>query len=141
MKKEYLTISEFAEIVGRSPQAIYKQVDKKLKRFIKPNSKPILIEKSAVSLYSIDSDFQPVNQPVDNQLLNQLNDEINQYREREKHYQEQIKDLQQALHQEQVLHLESKRQIQLLTGSIDVEPKEKDNPPEGWFNRLFKRKQ
>lgn len=67
-KKRY-TVAEYAELMGVSTQAIYKQRNKKLKgRYIKENG---------VS-YVLADDTEPTNQPTNNQPDNQPTNQNNQ---------------------------------------------------------------
>ena len=64
MKNEYLTIAEFAETVGVSKQAIYQQLNKKLKGFVQVVDGKKCVEKTALALYVINDVEQEVEQGV-----------------------------------------------------------------------------
>lgn len=81
MEDKYISISEFAKILNISKQAVYKQVDKKLKDYVKLVDKRIMLNIQALKdVYGVEVDeveqpIQPkvetVEQPVqqDNQLI------------------------------------------------------------------------
>ena len=68
-EKEYLTVAEFADAVGISKQAVYKQLNNQLKGRFKLVGKRKMIEKSATALFLKNEDNQSFNQ-LNNQLLN-----------------------------------------------------------------------
>ena len=71
----YITVKEFAENVGVSPQAIYKRLATDLKKYVKVVDSKKLINIKAYehfSLKAIDNEFNK----VDNELINQLKEVI-----------------------------------------------------------------
>ena len=55
--KEFLTVKEFAELVGRSRQAIYKQLDNQLKEFVQVIDNKKMIKSEALKdVFDIDPD-------------------------------------------------------------------------------------
>ena len=63
--KELLTIKEFADLAGKSPQAIYKQLNSRLKPFVQSvDNKKMLKSKALWEVFSID----PENPPEVDQL-------------------------------------------------------------------------
>lgn len=100
MNKDYLTIKEFAATVGVSQQAIYKQLNNKLKTYLKVVDNKKMLDKSALELFK----KQPETTQVEQQLINMLQTELNKKNE-------QIEKLQQALDQAQRLHAMDKQRI------------------------------
>ena len=121
MDKEYLTIKEFAAAVGVSQQAIYKQLNNKLKPYLKVVENKKMLEKSALELFKKEEKINEVEQ----QLINMLQTELNAKNE-------QIERLQQALDQAQKLHaMEKQRVLELedkMAAAAEEEPKKK------WWN-------
>lgn len=67
--KELLTIKEFAELSGRTPQAIYKQLNNKLSPFVKVVDNKKMLEKRALKeVFDID---------IEQQKQQQLNEKTN----------------------------------------------------------------
>lgn len=139
MNERYISIQEFAEIVGISKQAVYKQVDKKLNNYIKRVDRRIMLNIQALhDVYGIEVDqlnqpkVEKVDQPnqPDNQLIIEIlreelrkkDEEIKSLREEHKTeiewYKEEIKTrnqniivLNENLKHEQQLHYMSKQKI------------------------------
>jgi hypothetical protein len=159
--REYLTVSEYAEIKGISKQAVYQQLNKQLKEFL------ILVNgKKCVNISILTADEleklkllkQPDEQPVDkveqvelNQfqalLENQLAEKdkvIESLLKQNEALQEQNTRLTELLHNSQVL-LAAEKQL-LVQGRSDISKEEteiKDEPLEpkkiGFIKRLFSR--
>ena len=68
MKNKYLSITDFAERVKVSPQAIYKRQYTDLKPFIKLVEGKKAISEAALQLFSPTNLTPAVEQPVDNQI-------------------------------------------------------------------------
>ena len=51
MEKEYLSIKDFAQAVGISQQAVYKQLNNKLQPYLKVVDNKKMLEKSALKLF------------------------------------------------------------------------------------------
>jgi predicted transcriptional regulator len=114
--KEYVSVKEFAELVGITPQGVYKQLNNKLKdRFIR-DGKKIKIEKSASELFE-NKDSSTVEQQFNNQLINEL---INQLKAKD----EQIAHFQKLLDQEQQLRMVAEKKV------LQIEEK-----PRKWWQR------
>ena len=125
--QEYISIKEFAERAGVSPQAIYKrlnQVDNQLNNYIKPvGNRRMLNIKALQDIYGIrvDNQNQPVEQPVVNfsqpdqirLLQDQLNSKDQQLREQAE--QEQKKDEQIRMLQEQLIEQDQRHHEQIQT--------------------------
>lgn len=65
--KDFLTVKEFAEMANKKPQTIYKQLDKRLKPYVKIDKGQKVISAEALKdFYGVEQPFQPdstVNQP------------------------------------------------------------------------------
>lgn len=103
MAKEYISIKEFAELAGVSQQAIYKQLNNKLKTYLKIVDGKKTLEKSALELFR----KQENSSTVEQQLINMLQTELNKKNE-------QIATLQKLLDQEQQLHAMARQELKLL---------------------------
>ena len=134
-EKEYLTVAEFADAVGISKQAVYKQLNNQLKGRFKLVGKRKMIEKSATALFLKNEDNQSFNQ-----LLNQLNNQLN---EQLKEKDAQIAQLQKLLDQEQQLTLvANKRVLELENRTRALEDHNKELEVQAnktWIQRLFKK--
>ena len=159
---DYLTIKEFAEKVGVSQQAIYKQVERKLKNYVKlvDNQKMIDI-KALQEVYDIgveqpiQPNIEPVEQPIqsssqqiiDRLLFDMLHEELRKkneqietlqqiIKENELKYHESLMQSQQNLEREQQLHLLSKQRI------LELESKQEEEMIQeevnGFWTRLFR---
>lgn len=130
---EYLTVKEFAEEVGITTQAVYKQLNNQLQGRFKKDGKKTLIEKSAISMFQKKND-----QPVDNQLQTELYNQLrNQLQEKDA----QIAQLQKLLDQEQQLTLvANKRVLELENRTRALEDHNKEleiQANKTWIQRLF----
>lgn len=159
---DYLTIKEFAEKVGVSQQAIYKQVERKLKNYVKliDNQKRIDI-RALQEVYGIEIEqpiqpnVEPVEQSIrsssqqiiDRLLFDMLHEELRKkneqietlqqiIKENELKYHESLMQSQQNLEREQRLHLLSKQRI------LELESKQEEEMIQeevnGFWARLFR---
>ena len=119
MNKDFLTIKEFAEAVGVSQQAIYKQLNNKLKPYLKVVDNKKMLDKSALELFETKEDTTKVEQ----QLINMLQTELNKKNE-------QIEKLQQALDQAQKLHAMEKQRVLELECKVE---EQKQEPKKKWW--------
>ena len=128
--KEYLSIKEFAELAGVSQQAIYKQLNNKLKKYLKEVDGKKTLEKSALELFK----KQENSSTVEQQLINMLQTELNQKNE-------QIATLQKLLDQEQQLHAMTRQELKLLEEKkqeSEVEVPEPTEPEKkSWWKKIF----
>lgn len=97
--QEYISVKEFAERAGVSPQAIYKrlnQVDNQLNNYVKTvgNQRMLNIQAlQAVYGIEVDNQNQPVEQPVVNLVQpDQMQDQIRMLRERLDIKEEQLRE-------------------------------------------------
>lgn len=130
MAKEYISIKEFAELAGVSQQAIYKQLNNKLKSYLKVVDGKKTLDKSALELFK----KQENSSGVEQQLINMLQTELNQKNE-------QIAQLQKLLDQEQQLHAMARQELKLLEEKKQESEVEVPEPPEpekkSWWQRIF----
>ena len=113
MEKQFLSISEYAKIKGISKQAVYQQLNKKLKDFVQvvDNQKFISIqaldENDLKKLEQpIEQEFNQVEQPVEQAFL------ISQLEEKDRQIDrlmKQIENLQELLNQSQRLQAADKQ--------------------------------
>ena len=135
--QEYISIKEFAERAGVSPQALYKrlnQVDNQLNNYIKPVGNQRMLNIQALhDIYGIevDNQNQPVEQPVVNfnqpdqikMLQDQLkvkDQQLREQAERDQKKDEQIRMLQEQLIEQDQRHHE---QIQTMQELLSQEQK------------------
>ena len=160
----YITIKEFAEKAGVSQQAIYKQVERKLKNYVKlvDNQKMIDI-KALQEVYGIEVEqplqpnTQPVEQPIqsanqqiiDRLLFDMLQEELQKkneqietlqqiIKENELKHHESLMQSQQNLEREQQLHLLSKQRILELESKQTEESMQEQKERKGFWSRLFR---
>lgn len=124
MDKEYLSIKEFAEAAGVSQQAIYKQLNNKLKPYLIVVEKRKMLEKSALSLFSKAENSKEVEQ----QLINMLQTELNRKNE-------QIAELQKLLDQAQKLHAMDKQRILELEDKA-AEEQQREPARKRWWQKF-----
>lgn len=122
MNNDYLSIKEFSAAVGISQQAVYKQLNNKLKPYLKIVDNKKMLDKSALELFN----KQQENNQVEQQLINILQTELNKKNE-------QIEKLQQALDQAQKLHIIDKQRILELEQKTEEELEEQ--PKKKWWKR------
>lgn len=124
MEKEYLSIKEFAAAVGISPQAVYKQLNNKLKPYLKTVDGKKTIEKSALSLF----EKEPKTNEVEQQLINMLQTELNEKNK-------QIAELQKLLDQAQRLHAAEKQRVLELEDKMAAEQtqEQEQQTKKKWF--------
>jgi AcrR family transcriptional regulator len=164
MDSKYITIKEFAKRVGVSPQAIYKQVDNKLNKYVKLVDNHKMIDIRALQeIYDVEVEqlfqpnIQPVEQPIqpqNQQLIDMLQAEMDKKNEQiealqqiikdnDKKYHELMMQAQQNLEREQQLHLLSKQRILELEDSRqniqEQEVAPTDGEPRGFFSRLLRK--
>ena len=124
MEKEYLSIKEFAAAVGISPQAVYKQLNNKLKPYLKTVDGKKTIEKSALFLF----EKEPKTNEVEQQLINMLQTELNEKNK-------QIAELQKLLDQAQRLHAAEKQRVLELEDKMAAEQtqEQEQQTKKKWF--------
>lgn len=77
MNNEYITISEFAALSGVSKQAVYKQLNKRLKKFVKVKDGKKYIDKAALSK-QVEQPFNRVKQPVEQPISQPVEQPFNE---------------------------------------------------------------
>ena len=152
METEYLSIKDFAQKAGVSQQAIYKQVERKLKGYIKLVDNQKMIDIRALQeVYGVEVEqpIQPkveqVEQPIQpnfDSILSQNQQMIDMLKEQLEAKDKQIESLQKLLDQEQHLNAMNHEKILLLESKLE-EPKEPvepdEEPPKGFWTRFFKK--
>lgn len=153
METEYLSIKDFAKRAGVSQQAIYKQVERKLNNYVKMVDNQKMIDIRALQeVYGIEVEqpIQPkveqVEQPIQpnfDSILSQNQQMIDMLKEQLEAKDKQIENLQKALDQAQMLNAMDKKKIEALEIKLEepneTDPKESDEPPKGFWSRLFKK--
>ena len=83
MEKKYISISEYATIKGISKQAVYKQLNNKLKKFVVMVENKKMLDIAILTAEELNKVEQPLNQPlnhveqpIDNHLLLLLEKQI-----------------------------------------------------------------
>lgn len=152
IEKEYITVSEYAEIKGISQQAVYKQLKNKLKPFLimVENKKCLKIEVlNQVEKQNLNQVKQPKEQPFNNQIqpvlmaeLEEKNKIIESLLRQVESLTEQNGKLTELLHNSQyLLAAEQKHSLSIeqeTTAHAPVETEEETKPKKGLFS-LFKR--
>lgn len=138
MEKEYLSIKDFAAAAGVSQQAIYKQLNNKLKNYLKVVDDKKMLEKSALSLFKKKDESTDTQQQLLKMLQTELNEKSQQLNEKDK----QIAELQKLLDQAQKLHaMEKQRVLELedkMAAADQEHNKESEEPQKkSFFSRLF----
>ena len=113
MENELLKISEYAEMRGISKQAVYQQLNKRLKPFVKVVDGKKYLLKEALTLDEVKRVEQPFNQPF-NQVEQPLDTAffVSQIEEKDKQIDsllKQIDNLQELLNQSQRLQAADKQ--------------------------------
>lgn len=90
-KKEYLTISEFAERAAVSRQTVYNNLDKKLSKFTVEIDNKKLIEIKGLEVFGVKKDVK-VDTGVDKEIDNNFTSENNSFKEVIKVLTEQLRE-------------------------------------------------
>ena len=132
---EYMSVSEFATRVGCSKQAVYQQLNKKLKPYVKViDGKKAINSKALREVYG--KEIQPENQSVVKEVDQELNKElIDLLKAQIEEKDQQIKELHRLLATSQMQLTESTHKVQELEDKLA----EKQEEPEkkSWIKRLF----
>lgn len=123
MMDEWITVKEFSERAGISVQAVYKQLNKKLKPYLTVmNGTKMLNIKALEDVYGKTED-EPIKPKVDERLLNQL---LNQLEEKDR----QINELHRLLANTQMQLTESLHTVQMLEDKQKAEQQEEQKEQE-----------
>lgn len=136
---EYISVSDFADRVGCSKQAVYQQLNKRLKPYVKViDGKKTINSKALREVYG--KEIQPESQSVVKEVDQELNKELidllkTQIEEKDR----QIEDLHRLLEREQVQVAIAQNKLQELEDKQRQETAEKQEEPEkkSWIKRLF----
>lgn len=149
--KELLTVKEFAQLSGRTKQAIYKQLNNKLSPFVQTiNNQKMLETRALKEIFNID---------IEQQKDEKLNDEINLESCLEASLYEILKDELEAKNK-QIIHLQGElaterqhnreqadkiaifadqaQKLQLAQMKPQISENEEEPKKKGLFKRLFK---
>lgn len=123
MMDEWISVKEFSERAGISVQAVYKQLNKKLKPYLTVmNGTKMLNIKALEEVYEKTED-EPIKPKVDERLLNQL---LNQLEEKDR----QINELHRLLANTQMQLSESLHTVQMLEDKQKAEQQEEQKEQE-----------
>ena len=123
MMDEWISVKEFSERAGISVQAVYKQLNKKLKPYLTVmNGTKMLNIKALEEVYGKTED-EPIKPKVDERLLNQL---LNQLEEKDR----QINELHRLLANTQMQLTESLHTVQMLEDKQKAEQQEEQKEQE-----------
>lgn len=130
MKREYVTVAEFADRAGISRQAVYKKLNNQLSKYVKMvDSKKMLNIQALEDIYGIDVDKkvelveQPI-QPIVNLLKENMELLKEQLVEKDKqidYLNQRLAENQKLLDQEQQLHLRSQQRVLELENTLSRE--------------------
>lgn len=155
MNKKYITIKEFSKAAGISTQAVYKQVDNRLKPYLKMVDGKKMINVDALKLYkeekpqeheensnstSCATSCSTIAQPqkVEQQIIDLLKDELDKKNKQIEKLQEQLDKAQTLISQEQQLRLvEQQKYIDLKEQVDDLTKEEAEPKKKGLFSRFF----
>lgn len=143
---EYVTISQFAQICGVSPQAVYKQINRKLSKYVNVLNNQKRIETRALwEVYGMNREkvvemVKNITQPINNRLNQEENHAdtrtIEKLFEELERKDKQIAELMNLLSQEQQLHALTQQKVALLEEK-NAEPQEE--PKKRGFWELFRK--
>lgn len=153
-KKEYLTISEFAERAAVSRQTVYNNLDKKLSKFTVEIDNKKLIEIKGLEVFGVKKDVK-VDTGVDKEIDNNFTSENNSFKEVIKVLTEQLREkdkqierLQEELRRlaellEQANKLQENNQVLIglandYKAKLEEGSSSNSNEKKGFFRRLFK---
>ena len=153
MKKDLLTIKEFAEAVGQTQQAIYKQLNKRLTNFVVLENGQKYIKAEAVGMYveqQENNNCSTVQQQFNNKLngaeqlieakneqIKTLQSELEEKNRQIKFLQDQLADITAALKASQSIQALYMQQIEDKKADQEQEQQQK----KGLFARIFSRKE
>lgn len=135
MEKEYLSIKEFASAVGVSQQAIYKQLNNKLKDYLKIVEGKKMLDKSAFALFEKQENSTDIQQQLLNVLQTELKEKSLRIESLEKQIVEkdkQISELHKLLDQAQQLHALEQQKVLALESKVEAEASE-EVPQRRWW--------
>lgn len=161
MDNEYISIKDFALKAGKSQQAIYKQVERKLQTYVKMVDNQRMIDTKALEevygikveqpiqpkVEQVEQSIQPENKIIMDMLqceLDKKNEQIasleQMLKDKEENHHKEIMELQRNLDQAQKLNAMDKQRILELESKEEPEPQEEtppDEPKKKWWNRFF----
>lgn len=140
---EYISVSDFADRAGCSKQAVYQQLNKKLKPYVKViDGKKTINSKALREVYG--KEIQPESQSVVKEVDQELNKElIAELRDQLAKKDQEIEKLLRMLEREQAQVAIAQSQIQQIQDKQHQDTAEKKEEPEkepekkSWIRRLF----
>ncbi|MBO5949079.1 hypothetical protein J6Q66_09635 [bacterium] len=141
MDKQYLSVSEFAALKGISKQAVYQQLNKNLKEFVKLENGKKVISIKALSESDLkrleqplEQEFKQVEQPLEQDFfilqIAEKDKQIESLLKQIDSLQEQNSKLTDLLHNSQVLLAAEKK-------TLFIDSAEKQGK-KGFFNKIFR---
>ncbi|MBO7714025.1 MAG: hypothetical protein J6S85_10675 [Methanobrevibacter sp.] len=155
MKNGLMTIKEFAEAVGQTQQAIYKQLNKRLTKYVILDNGQKYIKSEAVGLYEEQQDnnkYSTREQQLNNKLnenerlieakseqIKTLQSELEEKNRQIKFLQDQLADITAALKASQSIQAIYMQQIEDKKSA--EQEQEQQQQKKGLFARIFSRKE
>lgn len=140
-QKEFLTIKEFAEVVGVSSQSVYKRLNSTLKPYLSIKNGKKYLNIKALELYS-DTDDKDNFLNENNQLATNNNQLIQLLKDELEAKNKQIEKLQSLLEQSQVNLSQAQYRLQMIEEKQMQEQSEADQTEQEpvkktWWQKLF----
>lgn len=142
-----MKIKEFAQRVGISQQAVYKQLNNRLKDYVTVIDGKKWIDKRALELYepkvnstNCSTDNQPMNNQLNDKLIEMLRKELEEKGQQLHEKDKQIAELQKLLDQSQKLNAMDKQKIlELEDKQASEEQNKKNEEPvkKKWWQKIF----
>lgn len=134
----YITIKQFAEMVNVSPQAIYKQLNGKLKKYFKVVDNQKFISLEALAEFQSKEPIQQNQQLFNNQIEKNFNQILMEKDNQISELKNQIKMLQDLL---STANVEKERLITLLQQQQEAITLRLPQPKKSILNRIFGKKE
>lgn len=130
MTDEWISVKEFAERAGVSVQAVYKQLNKRLKPYLTVmNGTKMLNIKALEEVYGKTED-EPIKPKVDERLLNQLIAQLEEKDRQIKEKDRQISELHRLLASKDMQLIECLHTVQMLEDRQNAEQQEEQKEQE-----------
>lgn len=141
MKNGLMTIKEFAEAVGQTQQAIYKQLNKRLTKYVILENGQKYIKSEAVGLYEeqqLNNKLNGAEQLIEakNEQIKTLQSELEEKNKQISFLQEQLADVTAALKASQSIQAIYMQQIEDKKSA----DQEQEQQKKGLFARIFSKK-
>lgn len=144
MKNGLMTIKEFAEAVGQTQQAIYKQLNKRLTKYVILDNGQKYIKSEAVGLYEEQQLNNKLNEnerliEAKSEQIKTLQSELEEKNRQIKFLQDQLADITAALKASQSIQAIYMQQIEDKKSA--EQEQEQQQQKKGLFARIFSRKE